>query len=93
MSKQNFAQAEFLRGQANGDNQWTKLSISKLRILIAQVLGAAWKEMLQNPKIIIRSFEKVGLSLPLDGSQDKDKMHFQGCETGIPDGMQFSSSS
>jgi len=73
--------------------QRPKLSISKLRILIAQALGAAWKEMLQNPKIIIRSFEKVGLSLPLDGSQDKDKMHFQGCETGIPDGMQFSSSS
>ena len=43
--------------------------------------------MLQHPKIMISAVEKTGLTLPLNGSLDSTKMHFQGCDVGIPPGM------
>ena len=64
-----------------------RISIGQLRVMITKALSKAWKEMLRNPKIMIRAFEKPGLSLPLDGSLDSTKMHIQGCAVGIPPGM------
>ena len=65
----------------------TLLSIGQLRVMITKALSKDWNEILQNPTIMIRAFEKTGLSLPLDGSLDSKKMHFQGCDVGIPPGM------
>ena len=64
-----------------------RISIGQLRVMITKALSKAWKEMLRNPKIMIRAFEKPGLSLPLDGSLDSTKMHIQGCAVGIPPEM------
>ena len=38
----------------------------------------AWDDMLKNPNVIIRSFQRTGLSLQPDGSQDAEIMAFQG---------------
>ena len=62
-------------------------TLGQLRVKITKALSKAWKEMLQHPTIMIRTFEKPGLTLPLDGSLDSTKMHFQGCDVGIPPGM------
>ena len=45
--------------------------------------------MLANPRIIIRAFEKPGLSLHVDGSLDQEKMKIQGLQPGVPEGMVF----
>ena len=72
-------------------NVWTgqrkRLSVGELRVVIAKALGKTWKQMLTKPKIIKRSFEKVGLSLAVDGSQDNEKMSFQGYPPGLLTGL------
>ena len=40
-------------------------------------------------KVMIRAFEKTGISLKVDGSEDATKMHFQGQEVGVPDGLEL----
>ncbi len=52
--------------------------------VIVKALSVAWKEMLANPRIIKRAFEKPGLSLALDGSEDGTKMSIEGCQPGVP---------
>ena len=37
--------------------------------------------------VMIRAFEKTGISLKVDGSEDAEKMKFQGQEIGIPTGL------
>ena len=59
----------------------------QLRVKITKALSKAWKEMLQHPKIMISAVEKTGLTLPLNGSLDSTKMHFQGCDVGFRPGM------
>ena len=36
---------------------------------------------------MIRAFEKTGISLKTDGSEDNEKMEFQGQDKGIPGGL------
>ena len=62
-----------------------RISIGQLRVKITKALSKAWKEMIQHLKIMC--FWKPGLTLPLDGSLDSKKMHFEGCDAGIPPGM------
>ena len=38
-------------------------------------------------KVMIRAFEKTGISLKVYGSEDAEKMKFQGQEIGIPTGL------
>ena len=40
--------------------------------------------MLEETNLIIRSFQRPGLSLKPDGSQDSELMAFQGQERGVP---------
>ena len=49
----------------------------------------AWDDMLENPNVIIRSFQRTGLSLQPDGSQDAELMAFQGQERGVPPGLEI----
>ena len=60
---------------------------TKVRVMVVKALSQAWKEQLQNPQIMIRAFEKPGLSLPVNGSQDEQKMKIQGCKPGVPEGL------
>ena len=62
-------------------------TLGQLRVKITKTLSKASKEMLQHPKIMISAFEKTGLALPLNGSLDSTKMHFQGCDVGFPPGL------
>lgn len=63
-----------------------KLTASDLRVMTVKALDEAWKDLL-NQKTIVRSFERTGFSLAVDGSQDQSKMHFQGQPVGIPIGL------
>ena len=45
--------------------------------------------MVENPTCIIRAFERTGISLKIDGSEDETKMHFQSQEVGIPEGLEI----
>ena len=59
-----------------------KMSLPKLRILMAKTLDSAWKELCESD--MMRSlFASVGLSLNIDGSQD-DQMNFQSQDKGKP---------
>ena len=49
----------------------------------------AWDNMLENPNVIIRSFQRTGFSLKPDGSQDNELMAFQGQERGVPPGLEI----
>ena len=44
-------------------------------------------ETVQEKRVMIRAVEKTGISLKVDGSEDAEKMHFQGQEIGIPEGL------
>ena len=54
--------------------------------MTVKALDKAWWEMLTE-RMIIRSFERTGLSLKVDGSENSSKMKFQGQAEGIPDGL------
>ena len=71
------------------DPSLRKLTSSELRIMTMKALEKAWLKMLQKPNVIIRSFQRTGLSLNPDGSQDADLMAFQGVERGIPPGLEI----
>ena len=64
-----------------------KMTISELRLLTVKSLKEAWVETVQERRVMIRAFEKTGISLKVDGSEDAEKMKFQGQEIGIPTGL------
>ena len=47
----------------------------------------AWVETVQERRVMIRAFEKTGISLKVDGLEDAEKMKFQGQKIGIPTGL------
>ena len=49
--------------------------------------GLGWNS--KERRVIIRAFEKTGISLKVDGSEDAEKMKFQGQEIGIPPGLEI----
>ena len=66
-----------------------KITSSQLRIMTMKAFKKAWDNMLENPNVIIRSFQRTGLSLQPDGSQDAELMAFQGQERGVPPGLEI----
>jgi hypothetical protein len=55
------------------EREWVegKYSICDRRVLLTKWVGQAWQDMHQEDSDMIRgAFEKVGLGLPIDGSQD-----------------------
>ena len=59
------------------------MSIGELRVLMAKELDRAWKKLCEGA-MMKSSFERVELSLNIDGSEDH-KMKFQGQSPGKPD--------
>ena len=55
--------------------------------MTTKALYSAWKDVLQQDTIV-RSFERTGFSLQIDGSEDATKMKFQGQDVGIPSGLE-----
>ena len=50
-----------------------KISVSERRILISQWVGEAWEKLYQQYKdTMIRSFQKCGISLPINRSLDSE---------------------
>ena len=64
-----------------------KMTTSELRLLTAKALKEAWVETFEERRVMIRAFEKTGISLKVDGSEDAEKMKFQAQEIGIPLGL------
>ena len=56
--------------------------------MTVNALWEAWTEVLKQ-QTIVRSFERTGLSLPIDASQDSIKMSFQGQDPGVPPGLVY----
>lgn len=52
-----------------------KITVGELRVLVTQWLAEAWEKLAADKQAMIDAFEKTGLSLPVDGSQD-EKMKF-----------------
>ena len=50
-------------------------------------LKKAWIQTVKEKRVMIRAFEKTGISLKADGSEDAETMHFQGQEIDIPSGL------
>ena len=65
------------------------MTTSELRLMIVKALRNAWTEVVENKKTIYRAFEKTGISLKTDGSEDGEKMHFQGQPVGVPEGLVY----
>lgn len=49
-----------------------KVSAGARRILFTKWVGQAWEELSAKKDMIIRSFKKCGISVPIDGSEDDD---------------------
>ena len=45
--------------------------------------------MLENPMCMIQVFERSGISLKTDESEDKKKMYFRNEEVGIREGLEI----
>ena len=56
-----------------------KLSVQSVRVFLAGRLSFHWREMTKSIYLILASFSRVGLSLPIDGSKDK-QIKIQACE-------------
>ena len=54
-----------------------------------KALKEAWVETVESRRVLVRAFEKTGISLKVDGSEDQAKMHFQNQPVGIPDGLEI----
>ena len=65
------------------------MTTSELRLLTVKALKEAWVETVEERRVMIRAFEKTGISLKVDGSEDAEKMKFQGQEIGIPPGLEI----
>ena len=66
------------------------MTTSELRLMIVKALRNAWTEVVENKKTIYRVFEKMVISLKTDGSENGEKMHFQGHPVGVPKDLVFS---
>jgi hypothetical protein len=56
-----------------------KLSASERRVLMTKWVASAWDMCTADNTVAIRAFEKCGISLPIDGSQD-DCINIRGLE-------------
>ena len=63
------------------------MTTSELRLMTIQALKEAWIETVEERWIMIHAFEKTGISLKVNGSEDQAKMQFQGQSPGIPSGL------
>ena len=52
-----------------------KISVGELRVLLTKWLAKSWERLVLDKQAMIDTFEKTGLSLPVDGSKDH-KMKF-----------------
>lgn len=55
------------------------MNASARRVLFTKWVGKAWEEVSANRDMIVRSFEKVGIAVPIDGSGD-DQINIEGLE-------------
>ena len=55
------------------------INASARRVLITKWVGQAWEEISEDKEMIIRSFYKCGISVPIDGSGDS-QIHIEGLE-------------
>ena len=58
-----------------------KITTMELRQLTTKWLGEAWEKCLEDPEFMVGTFERTGLSLPLDGSEDAEMIRFDGVDT------------
>ena len=56
-----------------------EINASSRRILFTKWVGEAWEEVTRNQEVVVCSFEKVGITVPIDGSGDH-KINIQGLE-------------
>ena len=56
-----------------------EISASVRRILFTKWVGQAWEEVSSDEEMVVRSFRKVGIALPIDGSEDS-AIHIKGLE-------------
>ena len=56
-----------------------KLGLQDVRVFLAQRISYHWTQMGKKTTLLLSSFSRVGLSLPIDGSKD-DHIQIQGCE-------------
>ena len=56
-----------------------RINASARRVLITKWVGQAWQEISADKEMVIRSFKKCGISVPIDGSED-DGIHIQGLD-------------
>ena len=47
-----------------------QINASERRILFTKWVGQAWEEVSANRDMVIRSFKKCGIAVPIDGSED-----------------------
>ena len=57
-----------------------RINASEHRVLFTKWVGAAWEELLSKTEMIVRSFEKCGISVAPDGSED-GKINIIGLES------------
>ena len=56
-----------------------QINASARRVLFTKWVGQAWEEVSADKELIVRSFKKCGISVPIDGSED-EQIHIQGLE-------------
>jgi hypothetical protein len=56
-----------------------RINASERRVLFTKWVGAAWEELSSKTEMIVRSFEKCGISVAPDGSED-EKINVNGLE-------------
>lgn len=57
----------------------SQVSASERSILFTKRVGQAWEELSVNKDMIVRLFEKCGISVPIDGSEDS-RINIEGLE-------------
>ena len=66
-----------------------RINASARRVLITKWVGQAWQEICSDKEMVIRSFKKCGISVPIDGSED-DRIHIQGLDDyAVEDDMEY----
>ena len=45
-----------------------KITVGELRVLVTKWLAKSWERLVLDKQAMIDTFEKTGLSLPIDGS-------------------------
>ena len=56
-----------------------QFNASARRVLFTKWVGQAWEEICQNRDMIVRSFQKTGIAVAVDGSEDS-LIHIEGLE-------------